>query len=391
MASEPQRPRTSARTSTIQQLAIGISVVTILLLTVLGSGVLTMQEGKEQAAQRFTETSIPTSTSIVVPTATATQTSSPTATTEPTGTTEPTNTPAPPTETPRPSETPTTPASPTETPIPTATQVATPTALSPTALPTSAASCSPPANWVLYTVQSGDTVTRLAFLHETTVSAIIQGNCLQSVTLYGGQLLYLPPRQVAPTITPTRCVPRPPAGWVLYTIQSGDTLSGLALSRRTTQARIQQVNCLPSSMLYAGQKIYLPAAPPTATPTWTLVPTETTVPTATATPTQTTQPTPTSTVPVTATATVAPTATTVPTSTVAPPTATASPTVGATPTATETTVPPTATETTVPPTATETTVPPTATATETVAPPTETPTATATATPVPTATETPTP
>jgi LysM repeat protein len=376
MASAPQSPSGGQAANLAQQVAIGLSIVSILLCTIVGSGVMTLQEGTAQTVARptdtptalpiFPSTSTPTSTVMVV--YTATYTPSPTATPGPTSTD---------TATPRPGETP---VPPTETP----TATAAPTA---TATP----SCQPPYDWQLYTVQSGDTLIRLASRHGTTVSAIVQANCLQSEIIYRGQRLYLPPRYVMPTATPTRCVPYRPAGWVLYTVQSGDTLYGLALSRQTTLAQIQQVNCLSSYALYAGQQIYLPPASPT--------PTVTTEPTATVpvTPTETIEPTPTSTVPVTvtATATVEPTATPTATATATiEPTATVSPTVEATPTLTPLptkTLEPTPTLTPLPTKTLEPT--PTGQATATSTPvPTKTPTveATATLTPLPTKTATPT-
>ena len=276
-----------------RQIAIGLSIVSVLLCTVIGSGVLSMQEGAAPSASLPTETAThlptfaPTSTPTAVPTASPTPSPTPTST-------------ATATATPRPGETPPTPLPPTATQPPTLTP--TPTTTS-TLVPTSTPSCRPPASWRLYTVQRGDTLTRLAWLHGTTISAIMQANCLESVTIYTRQRLLLPAVAAVPTATVTRCAPQPPTGWVLYTVQSGDTLYNLALSRQTTVTQVRQVNCLPSQAVYAGQQLYLPPAPPTATPTWTFVPA------LTATATGTAEPTPTSSVVVSPTATVEPTLT----------------------------------------------------------------------------------
>jgi len=89
-----------------------------------------------------------------------------------------------------------------------------------------------------------------------------------------------------------------PAGWVLYTVKQGDTLSGLSRVLGVSVAQLQTANCMGvSTQLYAGTSIYVPFYPPvvkTVIPTNTaLPPTKTPVP-ATKTslpPTKTTAPT----------------------------------------------------------------------------------------------------
>lgn len=68
------------------------------------------------------------------------------------------------------------------------------------------------------------------------------------------------------------CTPVPPSGWVAYTVQTGDYLFNLALDTGTTVERLQEVNCLLATGLGIGQRLWLPALPPTATPTPTAVP-----------------------------------------------------------------------------------------------------------------------
>jgi len=207
-------------------------------------------------------------------------------------------------------------------------------------------------------VQHGDTLVALAWRTGTTVSAIMQANCLSSQTIYAGQRLYLPPVTILPTPTPFPCL-GPPPSWQIYVVQRGDTLYSLARRFGTTITAIIQANCLRSYTIYVGQQLYLPPLPPTFTPTATGTPTDTPTPTPslTITPTATETETPTPAITETATP-----------GTVVPPTDTP------TPTATETATP----GTVVPPTDT-----PTPTATETA---TAVPTATWTATSEPTAT-----
>lgn len=65
-----------------------------------------------------------------------------------------------------------------------------------------------------------------------------------------------------------------PANWDRYTIQTGDTLAGLAIRRGTTVETLMQANCLVTQALMVDTLIYLPpkptktpAASPTASPT----------------------------------------------------------------------------------------------------------------------------
>jgi LysM repeat protein len=67
-----------------------------------------------------------------------------------------------------------------------------------------------------------------------------------------------------------------PSGWLPYMVQPEDTLDRLALRYRKTSTEISQVNCLVTTILLAGQMIYLPPPPsPTAVvcsppPTWVI-------------------------------------------------------------------------------------------------------------------------
>lgn len=59
-----------------------------------------------------------------------------------------------------------------------------------------------------------------------------------------------------------------PSGWVPYTVQRGDTLSGLASFCRTSVAAILQANgCRSGSVIYAGETLRLPCMPLRPTPT----------------------------------------------------------------------------------------------------------------------------
>ncbi|MBN2390631.1 MAG: LysM peptidoglycan-binding domain-containing protein [Anaerolineae bacterium] len=58
----------------------------------------------------------------------------------------------------------------------------------------------------------------------------------------------------------------PPPGWVIYTIQPGDTIYSLARNTGTTIEALAQANCIQDvTKIYAGQKLYVPKLPPTPT------------------------------------------------------------------------------------------------------------------------------
>jgi len=176
----------------------------------------------------------------------------------------------------------------------------------------------------------------------------------------------------------------PPLGWVVYIVRPGDTLYSLSLRTGAGIEAIRRANCLPGYTILAGHALYLPELPSTPTP----IPPPPDTPTLPYTPVPTETHTPTPTSPPTQFPTVTP-----------PPPPTTYPTVTVTPTLTGTTThTPTYT-----PTPTETPGPtftPTSTPTElsTYTPtpsPTKPPPSTHTPTPSPTkpppSTHTPTP
>lgn len=149
------------------------------------------------------------------------------------------------------------------------------------------------------------------------------------------------------TVQPTSC--GAPAGWVVYTVQVGDTLSSIAATHGITLTQLQTANCLTSTEIYVGQQLYVPGeSQATQIPTLTATEQATEVPPPTATryPTDTPSPSDTS----------DPTLTPFDTSTNTPiPSPTPFPTITDTPVPSNTAVPPptaTSTPITLPPTAT---------------------------------------
>ena len=183
----------------------------------------------------------------------------------------------------RPTQTSTLPAIPqTLTPtLPGPTQVPSSTPL-PTETPLPPTNCPPPSGWIRISVQSGETLDILAARYNTTTGQLIQANCLLTSNLLPGYGLYVPnvPQPVTATFTfiPTiiRCGPFP--GWILgYTVQPGDTLFRIAFLYRTGTQDLQRANCLLSTTIFTGQKLWVPnvptmVPPPTFTPGVTIIP-----------------------------------------------------------------------------------------------------------------------
>ncbi len=213
---------------------------------------------------------------------------------------------------------------PTSTVIPSPTSPPSPTPLVAT-LPPLPQVCTPPYGWVGYTIQVGDTLNDLAYRYQTSVSQLMQANCLDNPVVYPGQVIFLPPVFFTPTPPPPPPC-GPPPGWVQYVVQPGDTLNSLAARTNTTVYAIAQASCLTRNVIHAGQVVWLPYLPPPPAPTLpptatytphptpppTLAPTPSNTPVATFTPTSQ-PPTATYPPPPTHTATPRPTDTVVPT------------------------------------------------------------------------------
>ncbi|MBP6787839.1 MAG: LysM peptidoglycan-binding domain-containing protein [Candidatus Promineofilum sp.] len=55
-----------------------------------------------------------------------------------------------------------------------------------------------------------------------------------------------------------------PAGWLLYTVQPGETLASLAAATQATTAELAAANCLPDGQITAGMQLLVPRQPTAA-------------------------------------------------------------------------------------------------------------------------------
>lgn len=170
-------------------------------------------------------------------------------------------------------------ASPTDSQLPTPTNQPTNTATtSPTFTP-SPTFCTPQSGWEAYTIIRGDTLRKLSQIYGLIPQELADANCLLESRLTPGEIIFVPP--LLPTNTPAQC--GPPSNWVVYIVQSGDTLYSIARRVNQTVSQLKVANCLASDNIRAGQKLYIPFYPPPL-PSPTALPTRTATPPPTSTP-----------------------------------------------------------------------------------------------------------
>ncbi len=159
---------------------------------------------------------------------------------------------------------------PTGTPTPTMTATLPPTAtFTPTATPTPAP--------LYHKIRTGETLEFIANKYGVTVDDLTTANGITADTILRvGQDLLIPNNFLA-SGNPDAAVREGPV--VTYTVQSGDTLSGIAFNFDTGMSAIELANPeLDLDLLSVGQVLLIPLRPPTATPTPTITPTPTFTP-----------------------------------------------------------------------------------------------------------------
>jgi peptidoglycan DL-endopeptidase LytE len=100
-----------------------------------------------------------------------------------------------------------------------------------------------------YTVQSGDYLSKIGQKFDVYVAELKEWNNLTSDIIHPGQVLKV---SSSGTVTTQ---PKPTVNSNTYTVQSGDTLSHIAMRYDVSVSQIKSWNGLTSDMIYVGQKL----------------------------------------------------------------------------------------------------------------------------------------
>lgn len=141
---------------------------------------------------------------------------------------------------------------------------AVPTPPSPvTTTPAPAVTDIPPAPEIEHTVVKNDTFETIAKKYGVTVKAIQLANPnVNPTALRIGSKLKIPPKVVASAAGVNgNGSTTSSTGENTYTVKSGDTLSKIAASYRTTVRELQKLNELPTTQIKVGQKLKVPPRP----------------------------------------------------------------------------------------------------------------------------------
>ncbi len=115
---------------------------------------------------------------------------------------------------------------------------------------------------VMYTVQKGDVLSRIARKFHTTVDAIIAENHLKNKNrVFAGQILAIPSNGA--TVQP---VSEQELENGCYVVQKGDTLSGIAKRFNVSMDDLRKSNRLHNDVIYVGQKLRLATTTTEAVP-----------------------------------------------------------------------------------------------------------------------------
>ena len=108
-----------------------------------------------------------------------------------------------------------------------------------------------------YTVQKGDTLTKIAQKHQVTISDIMKWNNLSKDTIYVAQKLEVQRPSTDTGLKPSSppASPKPTAN--AHTVAKGDTLSKIAKQYNVTITDIKEWNKLENDTIYIGQVLKL--------------------------------------------------------------------------------------------------------------------------------------
>ena len=120
-----------------------------------------------------------------------------------------------------------------------------------------------------YTVQRGDSLSRIAKKHGVTVAALAAANNLDTKALLRlGQSLVVPApsKRAAAAPAPAAALDIPAGESATYVVAKGDSLSKIAAKHGTSVRALQSANKLSSTTIRVGQKLRVPKAGAVAAP-----------------------------------------------------------------------------------------------------------------------------
>lgn len=128
----------------------------------------------------------------------------------------------------------------------------------------------PMAQAATYTVQKGDTLSKIATAHGTTVASLKQWNSLQEDAIFVNQQLIVTKGQTTSTTIGQTSKPPSAATTVpaikpsavtskiyTYIVEKGDNLSKIATKNNTTVAKLKEWNGLSSDTIYVNQTLII--------------------------------------------------------------------------------------------------------------------------------------
>ena len=128
-------------------------------------------------------------------------------------------------------------------------------------------------SFTYYTIKFGDNLGKIAKKHGITIGALMNFNNIKNPDkISGGQKLKIPSKEKAkslskvkpspsPTVVSSDDKPLPGDAYGAYTVQTGDTLYGLARDFFTTEKEIQTLNKMGSNTnIVPGQDLIVPTA-----------------------------------------------------------------------------------------------------------------------------------
>ncbi|MDO5700082.1 MAG: LysM peptidoglycan-binding domain-containing protein [Bowdeniella nasicola] len=162
--------------------------------------------------------------------------------------------------------------------IPSPAGTAAPAAPKPTAPKPAKPAAPVPAVKVTHTVVPGDTLSRIAAKHGTSVSALVKANGLTNPNLiFVGQSIVV--SGTSSTAAPTKPAPAKPKpapakpSNATYVVRSGDTLSGIAAKHGTSVSALVKANRLANpNLIRVGQRLVISSQASTPTQGGQLVP-----------------------------------------------------------------------------------------------------------------------